>query len=324
MTGTETKLTYLDAIMQALTEEMHRDERVMLMGQDIAAYGGGSMLQSFSERRIKSTPISENATAGMGVGAAITGLRPVIDITMASFIYLASDQLINQASKLRYMTGGQLKIPLVVRACMYYRMGVAAQHADRPYTAFMNVPGLKILVPSTPADVKGLLKAAIRDDDPVLVFEDASLWAKKDMVSTDPDYLVPIGSAAVRREGTDVTVIGIGGAVHTALAAAKMLEKDGISTEVIDPRTLVPLDTETIIKSVEKTGRLVVVDNAHRTGSAASEIAAVITEEAFESLKKPVRRVTTPDVHLPYAISLEKQLIPDKDKVASAVRDLMA
>ena len=322
-TETHTKLSYMEAIVQAQKEEMLRDDSVILIGEDIATYGGGALFDTFGEKRLWSTPISENAFTGMAVGAAMTGLRPIVDLTIASFVYLASDQIINQAAKLRYMTGGQMQVPAVFRACMYYGNALAAQHSDRPYPMFMNTPGLKILVPSTAADMKGLLKSAVRDDDPVLIFEDMNLWAKKEMVSTDPDTLVPIGQADIKRTGSAVTIIAIGGALPKALAAAKALEQEGIDVEVVDPRTLVPLDKETLINSVAKTGRCVIVDHAHRTGSVASEIAAVIAEEAFESLKKPIQRVTTPDVHIPFSPTLEKPLYPSKDSIVAAIKTIL-
>ncbi len=323
MTEPYAKISYLDAIGQAQTEEMMRDERVILFGQEINLYASGGQFDDIHEGRIRSTPISELGETGVAVGAAMTGLRPIIDLTMSSFVYLAADQIINQAAKLRYMTGGQMQVPLVVRACMYYNVSVAAQHSDRPYPMFMNTPGLKIVVPATPADAKGLLKSAIRDDDPVLVFEDVNLWAKKELVSTDPDYLIPIGKANVKREGTDVTVISIGACLNHSLTAAKDLEQEGVSVEVIDLRTIVPLDRETILNSVAKTGRLVIIDNAHRTGSVASEIAAVVAEEAFDCLKSPIQRVTTPDVQIPFSPVLEKPLYPNKERVIDVVKKIL-
>ena len=323
MTETHSKISYMDAIVQAQKEEMLRDERVILIGEDIAVYGGGELVKTFDENRVRNTPISENSFTGMAIGAAMTGLRPIVDLTIASFAYLASDQIINQASKLRYMTGGQLQVPVVFRIGMYYNIGNAAQHSDRPYPTFMNSPGLKIIVPSTPADMKGLLKSAIRDDDPVLVFEDVNLWAKKELVSTDPDALIPIGKADIKKPGDDVTIVSIGACLPKVLAAANVLEQDGISVEVIDPRTLVPLDKESIIKSVCKTGRLIIVDNAHQTNSAASEIAAMVAEQAFEYLRKPIQRLTTPDVHIPFSPALEKPLYPNKDGIVSAVKNIL-
>lgn len=323
MTEARRELTYLQAIVEAQREEMLRDERVILIGENIDIYGCVALFDSFDERRLRNVPISEGSFTGMGIGAALTGLRPIVDLTIASFVYLASDQIINQAAKLRYMTGGQLQVPIVFRICTYYNVGNAAQHADRPYPFFMNVPGLKIVAPATPSDMLGLMKSAIRDDDPVLVFEDINLWGKKERVPTDPDYLVPIGKADVKRAGTDVTIVALAGCVPKALAAAETLQKEGISAEVIDPRTLVPLDKETVIKSVAKTGRLVIADNSHRTGSVASEIAAVVAEEGFEYLRKPIQRVTTPPVHIPYTTVLEKPLYPNPERIAAAVKRIL-
>lgn len=314
------KLSYLQAIVEAQREEMRRDERVILMGEDIAVYGAQTLFDEFDEKRLRNTPISENSFVGVGVGAALTGLRPIVDLTIASFCYLASDQIINQAAKLRFMTGAQLAVPLVVRTSTFYNNRTAAQHADRPYPLFMNTPGLKVLAPSNATDAKGLLKSAIRDDDPVVVFEDINLWGKKEEVPTDEDFLVPIGKAAVRREGGDVTIVSIAGCLPHALLAADALAKDGVEAEVIDLRTIVPLDKETILASVAKTGRLIIADNSHKVGSVASEIAAVVSEEGFESLKKPVQRVAAPQVHVPYNAALEKQLFVSKDRIIEAVR----
>jgi pyruvate/2-oxoglutarate/acetoin dehydrogenase E1 component len=323
MTAILRELTYLNAIVEAQREEMLRDERVVLIGEDIAVYGGRALFDSFDERRLRNVPISENSFSGMGIGAALTGLRPIVDLTIASFVYLASDQIINQAAKLRYMTGGQLRVPIVFRACTYYNVSNAAQHADRPYPFFMNVPGLKIVAPATPADMKGLMKSAIRDDDPVLVFEDINLWTKKELVSTDPDYLVPIGRADIKKEGHDVTIVSIAGCLPKALAAAEALQENGISAEVIDLRTLVPLDKETLLRSIAKTRRVVIVDNSHRTLSVASEVAAVICEEGFEFLLRPILRVTTPEVHIPFSPALEKSLYPSKERIIESVQRIL-
>jgi pyruvate dehydrogenase E1 component beta subunit len=316
-------MSYLEAIVQAQIEEMERDERVILMGEDIAIYGSGKLLEKFNSDRVWNTPISETSFTGVGIGAAITGLRPIIDFNIASFMYLASDQIINQAAKLRYMTAGQVKVPIVFRVCMFYGNSLAAQHSDRPYPLFQNVPGLKIISPTTPADVKGLLKAAIRDDDPVMLFEDTKLWAQKGEVSVDPDFLLPIGKADIKRVGTDVTLIGISGAMRVTMDAANALAADGVSAEVIDPRTLKPLDTDTIIASVAKTGRLVLVENAHRLCGLSAEIAAIVAQDAFEYLKKPIQRMTAPDVHVPFSAPLEAQLYPSKDKIVAAVRAIL-
>jgi len=318
-----TRVSYLDALVQAQIEEMERDERVILMGEDIAIYGSGDLVERFGPTRVWNTPISENSFTGVGIGAAIAGLRPIIDLSIASFTYLASDQIINQAAKLRYMTGGQVQVPIVFRCCMYYGESLAAQHSDRPYPLFLNVPGLKILCPTTPADVKGLLKSAVRDDDPVMLFEDTKLWSLKDEVSTDPDYLVPIGRAAIRRAGSDVTVVAIAGAIRPALAAADRLAKQGVSLEVIDPRTLKPLDLETITRSVAKTGRLILMENAHRVASASAEIAAQVCEQAFGSLRKPIIRLAAPDCHVPFSPALEKHFFPRAEDLVAAVARLL-
>jgi pyruvate/2-oxoglutarate/acetoin dehydrogenase E1 component len=317
------RMSYLDALVQAQIEEMERDERVIMMGEDIAVYGSGDLIEKFGPTRIWPMPISENSFTGVGIGAAIAGLRPIVDLSIASFMYLASDQIINQAAKLSYMTGGQVRVPIVFRCCMYYGASTAAQHSDRPYPMFMNVPGLKIISPSSPADIKGLLKSAVRDDDPVIIFEDTKLWPLKGDVPVDTDYLIPIGKADIKRPGTDVTIVAIAGAMRVTLEAAKLLAEEGISVEAIDPRTLKPLDTETIIKSVAKTGRLVLVENAHRMVNASSEIAAIVCEEAFESLKKPIVRLCAPDVHVPFSPALEKHLFPGKAQIMAAVKRLI-
>lgn len=320
MLNSTQKLSYLQAIVEAHREEMRRDENVILMGEDIAVYGAQTLFEEFDASRLRNCPLSELSFTGVGVGAALTGLRPIVDLTIASFLYLASDQIINQAAKLRFMTGGQLKVPLVVRASTFYNNRTAAQHADRPYPFFLNTPGLKVLAPATASDAKGLLKSAVRDDDPVLFFEDITLWGKKEEVPVDEDHLVPIGKADVKRAGGDVTIVAFAGTVPVALAAADLLEEDGIHAEVIDLRTLVPMDKDAILHSVAKTGRLVIADNSHRIGSVASEIAAVVSEEGFDSLRRPIQRVTAPAVHVPYNARLEKQLFPTKETIAAAAR----
>lgn len=322
-TATHTRMSYMEALVQAQIEELDRDDRVIVMGEDISIYGGGKLIERFGAERIWSMPISEGSFAGVGIGAAITGLRPIVDISISSFMYLASDQIINQASKLRYMTGGQVGVPIVFRCCMYYGASLAAQHSDRPYPMFMNVPGLKIISPSSPADMKGMLKSAVRDDDPVLVFEDTKLWATKGDVPIDANALVPIGKAVINRAGSDITLVAIAGAMRPAMEAVEALAKEGVSVEVIDPRTLKPLDTETIIRSVAKTGRLVVVENAHRLCSVAGEISAIVSEQAFEHLKRPIQRLTAPDVHVPFSPALESHLFPNKDKIIAAVKKIL-
>lgn len=319
-----TRMSYLDALVQAQIEEMERDERVIMMGEDIAVYGGGKLVERFDSRRIWSMPISETSFTGAAIGAAITGLRPIVDLSIASFMYLASDPIINQAAKLRYMTGGHVRVPVVFRCCMYYGASLAAQHSDRPYPMFLNVPGLKIISPTTPADMKGLMKSAVRDDDPVLVFEDTKLWPLKGEVPCDPEQLVPIGQADVKLSGSDVTVVAIGGAMRQAQDAAEELAAEGIAVELIDPRTLKPLDIDTIAASLAKTGRLVLVENAHRIANLSAEIAATIAEEAFESLRKPIRRLCVPDVHIPFSPALEEGLYPGRAQIVATVKELLA
>jgi len=316
------EITYFQAIFEAHQEEMARDERVVLIGEDLSLYTRTGLLDPSLAGRVFSAPISENGFSGMGVGAALTGLRPIVDLTIASLVYLAMDQIVNQAAKLRYMTGGQACVPIVFRAALWHAGSNAAHHSDRPYPMLMSVPGLKLVVPASPSDVKGLLKSAIRDDDPVFVFEDHSLWFQSGPVPGG-DHLVPIGVADVRREGSDVTLVTIGSAQAEALGAAQDLSAKGISVEVIDPRTLAPLDEQAILNSVAKTGRLVVVDPASRTGGAAAEIAALVAEKAFDCLKKPIVRVTTPDVPVPFSPALEKPLYPSREGIAAAIERLL-
>ncbi|MBP6382199.1 MAG: alpha-ketoacid dehydrogenase subunit beta [Pseudomonadales bacterium] len=318
----ERELSYFEAIFEAEQQEMDRDERVILIGEDIYLYSGSGLLQ-VDAKRLRSTPISENSFCGLAVGAAMTGLRPIVDLTIASFAYLASDQIINQAAKLHYMTGGRARIPVVFRASMWHNGSNAAQHSDRPYPMFMNAPGLKVVAPATPADMKGLLKSAIRDEDPVMVFEDNDLWFRRGPCPADPDFLVPIGVADVKRAGGDLTIVSVAGCLPHALEAADVLAAEGVAAEVIDVRTLVPLDRETILRSVAKTGRLVVVDYAHRTCGAAAEIAAIVAEDGFASLRRPIQRVTTPDVNIPFAPALEKPLYPSAGRIAAAARRIL-
>lgn len=327
-----TVMSYLGAIGAAQREAMEADERVVIIGEDVEAnvYGTtggagksradkGDFLQMFGANRIRNTPISEEVIVGSAIGAAMTGLRPIVDLSYSSFLYMAMDQFVNQAAKNRYMFGGQASIPVVFRSAMFYGLNTGAHHSDRPYPMFMNVPGLKIVVPATPYDAKGLLRAAVDSEDPVLIFEACMLWGTKGEVPEE-EYTIPFGQARVAREGTDVTVVAISSAVPEALAAAETLAEEGVSVEVIDPRTLVPLDSRTVLESVGRTGRLVVADPAHRTCSAASEIASIVAEEAFDALRAPIKRVTTPDTQIPFSPALEKQLYPARGGIADAVR----
>lgn len=320
------RITYLEAIRQAQMEEMILDSRVFMMGEDIRCNVFGTttgFLEKFGEARIRDTPISENGFIGAAGGAAIVGMRPIVDATISSFLFPAMDQICSIIAKSRYIYGGQARLPLVIRSCLFYGNSNAAQHSDRPYPMFMNMPGLKIIAPSNARDMKGLLKAAVRSDDPVLSFEDSTCWTNKSEVPDDMDFVIPLGKGDVKREGTDITVIGIAGAVNIALKAAEQLAREGISIEVVDPRSLVPLDHDLILQSVRKTGRAICVDPAHKTCSAASEIAATIAEYAFEALRAPVVRITTPDTHLPFSPHIEKPLYPSVARIVDAARRLV-
>lgn len=320
------KATFLDAIRQAQLEELERDERVFMMGEDIRCNVFGTttdFVDKFGKDRIRDTPISENGFIGAGAGAAMVGMRPIIDATISSFLYPAMDQICSIIAKSRYIYGGQARLPIVIRSCMFYGNSNAAQHSDRPYPMFMNMPGLKIIAPSNAYDMKGLLKAAVRSDDPVLCFEDSTCWMAKSELPDDKDFTIPLGRGDIKREGSDISVIAVAGAVPIALKAARALEAENISLEVVDPRTLVPLDQEIILQSVRKTGRAICVDPAHQTCSAASEISAIIVENAFDALRGPVLRVTTPDTHLPFSPHIEKPLYPTVDRIVAAARRLM-
>lgn len=313
------EITYVEALNHAIKEEMRRDESVFLMGESIRGgiYGvTGGLTEEFGAR-ILDTPISESGFMGSAVGAAAVGMRPIVQ-TLSSFLWVAMDQLVSQAAKMRYMFGGQVNLPIVYRCGMAYGNNAAAHHTDRPYPMFMNVPGLKIVIPTTPADAKGLLKAAVREDDPVMFFEDNTLAGVRGEVP-EGDYTIPFGVADVKREGSDVTVVALAGMVRRALAAAETLEDEGISVEVVDPRTIVPLDKATILKSVEKTGRLVVVDPAHKSCSVASEISAIVGQEGFWSLQAPMQRVTSVDCHFPFSPALEPLVFPNEERITDAI-----
>lgn len=320
------RASFIEAIRQAQMEEMQRDDRVFIMGEDIVCNVFGTttgFTEMFGKERVRDTPISENGFIGASAGAAMVGMRPIVDVTISSFLYPAMDQIMSIIAKSRYIYGGQAKLPLVIRSCLFYGNSNAAQHSDRPYSMFMNVPGLKIIVPSDARDMKGLLKAAIRDDNPVLCFEDSTCWSSKADLPEDPDFLIPLGQGEVKRVGTDITVVAVAGGVPIALKAAQRLEKEGISLEVIDPRTLVPLDRELILKSVRKTGRAIAVDPAHQSCSVASEVSATIVENVFDALRGPVLRVTTPDTHLPFSPAIEKALYPSVDRIVAAAYTLI-
>mgnify|MGYP003322087817 CR=1 FL=1 len=314
--------TYAEAIKEAIAEEMRRDPNVFIMGEDIrlSVYGTtANLFKEFGEDRVLDTPLSENGFFGAAIGASLVGMRPIVE-TVTSFMWVAMDQLISQAAKMRYMFGGQATLPVVYRASMMYGSGSAAHHSDRPYPMFMNMPGIKIAVPANSSDAKGLLKTAVRDDDPVIIFEDANLYGTRGEVT---DENIPFGKAQIMKEGTDCTIVGIAGSVNLSLSAAIELEKEGISAEVINPRTLVPLDKDTILNSVEKTGRLIVVDPAHKVFSSASAISSIVEEEGFWFLQSPIMKVASEQVHIPYTPSLEKLVYPNQQKVIAAVKKTM-
>jgi pyruvate/2-oxoglutarate/acetoin dehydrogenase E1 component len=318
------QMTYMQAVMQAVRGEMRADPRVFVMGEDAqSAMFGDYGVEEFGTHRIRNTPISEAGFLGAGIGAALTGMRPLIDMTASTFLYCAMDQIVNQAAKGRYMFGGQASIPLVIRCFVLYGAAAAAHHSDRPWGLFAQCPGLKIIVPSTPYDAKGLMISAIRDDNPVLWIEDANLWGRRGEVMAG-DYTLPIGKADIKRTGSDLTIVALASAVHHSLDAAKILESEGISAEVVDIRTVVPLDRSTILESVQKTGRLVVVDPAPGMCSVASEVAATVAETAFKSLKGPIVRLTAPDLPVPFSPDLERLVFPTTEHIGAAAHKLCA
>ena len=314
------EITYQQALEEAVAEEMRRDPRVITMGTDFT----GNPVKEFGPARVRFTPISEAVLTGMGLGAAGSGWRPIVNWRMVTFSFVAMDQIVNQAGKIRYMFGGQADFPVTYRCTTGGGIGLAAQHSQSPYSMWMHVAGLKIVLPSTPADAKGLLKSAIRDNNPVVSFECSRLAATTGPVP-EGDHLVPIGLADVKRAGTDVTIVGLAYYVTEALAVAEDLAREGISAEVLDPRTLVPLDAETLRASVRKTGRVVIVDEAPPTCSAASEIAALIAEdpETFRLLRAPVRRVCAAPVPVPYSPPLEAAALPSRDDIRTAVYEVL-
>lgn len=307
-----------------MCEEMRRDPSVFLIGEDVGVFDGvfgvsAGMLAEFGAERVRDTPISEMAIVGGALGAALMGMRPIAEIMFADFVTCAMDQVVNQAAKARYMSGGKANVPLTLRIVNGAPGSAAAQHSQSPEAWFMNVPGLKIAIPATPYDAKGLLKTAIRGEDPVLFFEHKMLYAVKGE-APEGEYTIPFGQAAIRRQGTDATVIAIGGALPVVEQAAQQLERAGISVEVIDPRTLVPLDTETLIKSVQKTHRAVIVHEAHRRAGPGAEIAALLAEEAIGYLDAPILRVAAKNVPFPYNPDLERFILPSVEDVVAAVK----
>ena len=320
-------MTMRDALNLALKEELARDSSVFLMGEEVAEYQGAykvtrGLLDEFGPKRVIDTPITELGFAGLGVGAAMAGLRPIIEFMTFNFSILATDQIINSAAKMRYMSGGQFKIPIVFRGPGGSAYQVSSQHSQALELWYANFPGLKVVMPSTPADAKGLLKSAIRDDDPVIFIEQERMYGMKGEVPEDDDFTIPLGVGEVKREGTDATIIARSLMVPTALLAAEQLEKEGISCEVIDPRTIRPLDIKLIIESIKKTNRAVVAEESHPFASVGAEISAEISEHAFDYLDAPVKRVSGADVPMPYAKNLEQLAIPDVAHIVAAVKEV--
>ena len=315
-------IPYIAAIMEAISLEMARDESVLYYGQDVAPSDDHDLVKAFGRDRIRVSPISETAEIGMAVGAALAGMRPGVELLMAEFMLVAMNQVVNEAPRFRYMSGGRVKVPVVFKAGYGFTAGWSGQHTGSIYGMFTGVPGLKVVVPSTAADAKGLMTTAIRDDNPVCYFHHYLLTLIPGEVP-DGDYAVPFGQAAIRRDGGDVTIVAIGYMVNKALEAAEALASEGIQAEVIDPRTLVPFDLDTILASVEKTGRLVIVDQATRHGSASSRIAADVAEHGFSSLKAPIKQVTALDATIPYSEPMEAFLLPNEAKIADAVHQVL-
>jgi pyruvate dehydrogenase E1 component beta subunit len=321
------ELTLSQAVNEAVAEEMRRDPTVFVIGEDVAEAGTpfkvlSGLVEEFGPERVIDSPISEAGISGIGLGAAMTGMRPVVDIMFGDFMTLVMDQLVNQAAKIHYMSGGRLSAPLTIRTTLGATRRSAAQHSQSLHALVAHVPGLKVVLPSTPYDAKGLVKAAIREDNPVVVFEDKMMFAVKGPVPEE-EYVLPLGVADVKREGDDVTIVATSSMVYVALEAAEKLAADGISAEVVDPRTLAPLDRETIVGSATKTGRAIVVDEGHRSYGAGAEIAAVIGEEAFYDLDAPVRRICAMDVPIPFSPVLEDLTVPTPDDVYTEASKLV-
>ena len=322
----ETKLMALrEAVNLAMSEEMRKDENIFLMGEDVGIYGGDigtsvGMLAEFGEKRVKDTPISEAAIAGAAVGAAITGLRPIVDLTFMDFITIALDAIVNNGAKNNYMFGGGLKTPVTFRVASGSGIGSAAQHSQSLESWLTHIPGIKVVAPGNANDAKGLLKSAIQDNNIVIFMEPKALYGKKEEVTQDPDFYIPLGKGEIKREGTDLTIVTYGRMLERVLKAAEEVAEQGINVEVVDPRTLIPLDKELIFESVKKTGKLMLVNDAYKTGGFIGEIAAMVTEsEAFDYLDHPIVRLASEDVPVPYARVLEQAVLPDVEKIKAAI-----
>lgn len=319
-------ITYREALRQALAEEMRRDEKVWILGQNIAAYGGTyavtkGLIDEFGGDRVRDTPIEESGIIGLATGSAMSGTRPIAEIMSINFTLVAIDQIVNHAAKLHYMFGGQWSVPMVIRTASGYGQ-LSATHSQTFETYYAYIPGLKVVMPATPYDAKGMLKAAIRDNDPVMFIEHSNLYGLKGEVPED-DYVVPLGKADVKREGTDITFVAYSSMLKPALSAAEALEKDGISVEVVDLRSLRPLDTDTVVASVKKTNRMVMIEEGWRSYGVGAEVTARVQEEAFDWLDAPIQRVAGKEVPMPYAKNLEKLCIPNVDDIAAAARAIL-
>jgi pyruvate/2-oxoglutarate/acetoin dehydrogenase E1 component len=321
------EISLSQAVNEALAEELRRDPSVFVIGEDVAEAGTpfkvlSGLVEEFGRERVIDSPISEAGITGLGLGAAMTGMRPVVDIMFGDFLTLVMDQLANQAAKAHYMSGGRLRAPLTVRTTLGATRRSAAQHSQSLHAWVAHVPGLKVALPSTPFDAKGLLKSAIRDDNPVVFFEDKMMFATKGLVP-EGEYTLPLGVADVKREGEDVTIVATSSMVYVALEAADLLASEGVAAEVVDPRTLVPLDRATLVASVRKTGRAIVVDEGHRSYGASAELAAVLADEAFWHLDAPVKRLAAMDVPVPFSPVLEDQTVPTAEKVYELAKSLV-
>lgn len=321
-------IQFREALLQAIDEEMDRDEKVFIMGEEVAEYNGAykvteGLLDKYGFKRVIDTPISELGFAGIGVGAAMNGLRPIVEFMTFNFAVLAADQIINHATKVKYMLGGQASVPIVFRGPNASAGQLGATHSVAYDSMYAHFPGLAVIYPSEPDDAKGLLKSAIRSDDPVIFMESEQMYGMKGEVSEEQDYIIPIGKAKVKREGNDVTVVASGKMYHIAKQAASQLEKDGVEVELIDPRTIKPFDIETVINSIKKTNRCVIVDEAHPYGGMAAEAGFLIQREAFDYLDAPVQRVTLPDVNAPFSKPLFDLWLPDAKNVIDAVNTVM-
>lgn len=321
------KITFADAINEALHEEMAKNEKIFVMGEDVG-YAGGvrgvtkGLWEKYGEERVKDTPIAEAVIVGAGVGAAITGLRPVVDIMYSDFLGIAGDEVLNKMAKWRYMHGGTMKMPMVLRTSCGGGFGGAAEHSQSLEATFIHYPGLQVIYPSNAYDAKGLLKTALTEDNPVIFLEHRLLYKVKGEVPEE-EYFIPLGQAAVKREGKDVTIVAIGYQVLSVLAAAEKLSQEGIEAEVIDLRTAAPLDKKTILTSLEKTGRLVVVEEGHKTGGMGAEIAGIVAEEGIYDLLGPIKRIAALDVPIPYSPPMEKFVLPNETKIIEGVREVM-